>query len=365
MSRTTDIALYLPSLRGGGAERVIVTLANAFVHRGYKVDLVLAKAEGPYLAQVDESIDVVDLRSQRVLYSLPGLVGYLRERRPAALLATQTHANVVALWAKKLSRVNARTVIREAITLSINCRASRGRGRLLPFVARWIYRWADRMVAPSQGVAQDLVALGIVPQGKISVIYNPVSMDKVLSLAEVPPHHPWFDTAAYPVVLGVGRLSEQKDFFTLIQAFARVRKQRQARLLILGEGEEREKLEDLVRRLGLVGDVALPGFVHNPYAYMKRAAVFVLSSRWEGLPNVLIEALALGTPVVATDCPSGPREILEDGKWGRLVPVGDVEKMAEAILATLQAPERPSIPKSALARFELSEVVRQYLEVLL
>ena len=362
---TRRVAIFLPSLRGGGAERVMVNLARGFVERGLQVDLVLAKAEGPYLSQVPQSVRVVDLKSKRVLYSLPGLVRYLRRERPKALLYAMDHANVVALWAKKLARVPTRVVVSVHSTISIATkRAKNMRGRMMPLFIRKFYPWADAVVAVSKGVAEDLLKIAGLPKEKIRVIYNPVITPDLLTKAEEPVDHPWFRPGEPPVILGIGRLTEAKDFPTLIRAFALVRKERPARLMILGEGEERPKLEALVRELGLEKDVALPGFVDNPYKYMKRAAVFVLSSRWEGLPTVLIEALALGMPVVSTDCPSGPREILNGGRWGRLVAVGDVGSMAKAIEETLARPVS-QMAQGALSSFELATVIDRYLNVLL
>lgn len=358
------IALFLPSLRGGGAERVMVNLAWGFAERGLQVDLVLAKADGPYLSEVHPEVRVVDLGARRVLHSLPDLVRYLRRKRPAAMLSTLSHANIIALWARGIASVPVRLVVREANTVGISAsNAPALRGRWTPFLMRFFYRWADAVVANSSGVAEDLIRLTRLPAEKLKVIYNPVVTPELFAKAEEPLDHPWFRPGEPPVILGVGRLTKQKDFPTLIRAFALVRKERPVRLMILGEGEGRPKLEALVRELGLKDDVALPGFVDNPYKYMKRAAVFVLSSRWEGLPSVLIEALALGTPVVATDCPSGPAEILEGGKWGRLVPVGEPHFLARAILGTLQDVREPP-PEAAWERFSLEEVVTAYLQVL-
>ncbi len=211
-------------------------------------------------------------------------------------------------------------------------------------------------------MVEDFIRLTGIRQ-KVQVIHNPVVTPELLQRAEEPLEHPWFQPKEPPVLLGVGRLTRQKNFPNLIRAFAEVRKRRPVRLLILGEGEERASLEDLVRSFGLEGEVGLPGFVQNPYPYMKRAAAFVLSSDWEGLPTVLIEALALGTPVVATDCPSGPREILQGGRWGRLVPVNNPTALAQALEATL-AEGRTASPEEAYHPYTQAEVVRRYLELL-
>ena len=359
------VALFLPSLRGGGAERVMVNLARGFSEKGLDVDLVLAKAEGPYLSQVPPEVRVIDLHSSRVLASLPHLVRYLRRERPQAILSAMDHANIVAIWARKLARVQSRVVVTVHNTLSrATTNSSNFRGRLMPRLIRIFYPWADAVVAVSGGAAEDLAKTTGLPQERIQVIYNPVVTPEILEKAEEPLNHPWFAPGEPPVILSVGRLTKQKDYPTLIRAFALVRQERPARLMILGEGEERPKLEALVRELGLDDDVSLPGFVDNPYAYMARSAVFVLSSVWEGLSNVLIEAMAVGTPVVSTDCPSGPAEILERGEWGRLVPIGDVEEMATAIIATLNDPNHPDVSKRA-QHFGVEKSVQAYLDVLL
>lgn len=358
------VALYLPSLRGGGAERVMVTLANGFAVRGLAVDLVLAKAEGPFLGDVAANVRVVDLGARRVASSLPRLVGYLRRERPCAMLSALNHANVIALLARRLAGGRTRLVVSEHNNLSqsMTVEPSR-RGRLMPWFMRRTYPWADGVVAVSAGVADNLARAIALPRESIEVIYNPVVGEQTLCLANAPLDHPWFAPGEPPVVLGVGRLTAQKDFDVLIRAFASVRKMRPARLMILGEGELRTELEALIRQLGIGADVALPGFQANPLVYMRRAALFVLSSRFEGFGNVLVEAMACGTPVVSTDCPSGPAEILEGGKWGRLAPVGDAEALAEAMLATLAETQHPDVAHRA-RDFGVDRAVDGYLRAL-
>lgn len=360
------VALFFHGFLGGGVERVMLNLALGFVGRGLDVDMVVGKGEGPLLAQVPAGVRIVDLGVARMHRALPGLVRYLRSERPEALLSALDHSNVVALWARAVARVPTRVVVSVHFdTGEIVARARTIRDRTVRLWTRAFYPWADTVVAVSQGVAEDLVVRTRLPRGNVRVIYNPVVTPELFARAGEHPGHPWFLPGAPPVVLGVGRLSKQKDFPTLIEAFREVRCIRQVRLLILGEGEERPHLERLVHEAGLGGDVELPGFVANPFSFMKRAAVFVLSSRWEGLPTVLIEALALGTPVVATDCPSGPAEILEGGKWGRLVPMGDVDAMAEAILRSLdEGSPPPGVQGRMVERFGLDAVVGQYLDVL-
>lgn len=356
------LTVFLPSLGGGGAERALLNLSHGFSEKGYRVDLVLQRAEGPYLAQISDEVRLIDLGAKRMALALFPLTSYLRRERPHALLSAMTHTNVIALLARKLSRVNTRIVISERTTLSIASRNAQSlRGRYLHLLAKRIYPWAEAIVAVSRGVANDLRSTLSIPRDRIKVIYNPVVTQELLERAKEPVEHPWFSPGEPPVILSVGRLTLAKNLPMLVAAFALVCKERPARLMILGEGEERPKLESLVQELGLERDVAMPGFVDNPYKYMKRACVFVLVSRWEGLPNALIEALALGTPVVSTDCPSGPREILENGKLGGLVPVGNVELLASAVTKTLVENTRRT---TSCGAYTLDTVVKQYLEVL-
>jgi glycosyltransferase involved in cell wall biosynthesis len=358
----TRIAIYLHDLGGGGAQRVMVILANALAERGILVDLLVSSYAGPFVNQVSKMVRVVNLNSARVAASLPGLVRYLRRERPNALLSSLDHANVVALVAQVLAGSPGRMVVGVHNTVS-QSRPKTLRDRLLPILTRITYPLADCIVAVSQGVADDVVRFIGVESKKVRVIYNPVVTPTLKAYVGESLDHPWFACGEPPVVLGVGRLTEQKDFQTLIHAFAKLRSKRMARLMILGDGELRPDLEGVVRMLGLSRDVALPGFVANPFAYMGRSAVFVLSSRYEGLPTVLIEAMACSTPVVATDCPSGPREILEGGKWGRLVPVGDPASLSHAIGAALDEPEHPNVSMRAMD-FGIEQSVAGYLAAL-
>ncbi|MBT9173925.1 MAG: N-acetylgalactosamine-N,N'-diacetylbacillosaminyl-diphospho-undecaprenol 4-alpha-N-acetylgalactosaminyltransferase [Syntrophomonadaceae bacterium] len=360
------IALFLPSLHVGGAERVLLNLARGFAERGLAVDLVVAKAEGPYLSQVPKEVRIVDLRASRILTSLPALALYLRRERPEVMLSAIDHANIVALWARKLSAAPSRIVVSVHSTLT---RATDNephvRGRLVPRLVAWFYPWADAVVAVSRGVAEDLAASTGLSAERIKVIHNPVVTPELLKKAKEPLEHPWFASGQPPVILAVGRLTAAKDYPALIKAFKLVRADRPARLMILGEGEGRTGLEALVRELGLEKDVLLLGHVDNPYNYMALAAVFALSSAWEGFGNVLAEAMAVGTPVVSTDCPSGPAEILEGGKWGRLVPAGNPEMLAGAIVASIM--DRPDSAglESRAKDFGLEKISGEYLKVLL
>jgi glycosyltransferase involved in cell wall biosynthesis len=347
----------------GGAERGALKLAEGLVHRGYDVDLVLAAAKGPRLAEIPSEVRLVDLRSRRVLTCLPALVRYLRREKPYALASVLDHANVVALWARRLAGYPKRVVVIEQNTLSEAATyGSTRRDRMMPWMVKRFYPWADYAVGVSAGVASDLARLTGLPQEKVRVVFNPIVTPEMGEQARSAVDHPWFRDGG-SVFVATGRLRPQKDFPTLLRAFSKVRAKRPARLIILGEGSERAHLEALVRELGIDEDVDLPGQTSNPYAYMARAAAFVLSSTWEGLPTVLIEALSCGVPVIATDCPSGPREILAGGRYGELVPVGDADALAVAMDAALDG--RLALPPEESWRpYEVQAVVDEYLSLM-
>jgi glycosyltransferase involved in cell wall biosynthesis len=359
------IAVFAPDMAGGGAERAALQLAAGLADRANNVDLVLAKAKGPLLGDIPATVRLVDLGARRVLTSVPHLARYLRQERPDAIASVLDHANIAALLARRLARSPAKTVVIEQNQLSEN--ASNGStliDRLMPRLANRFYPWSDAVVAVSAGVRDDLVGLlPNVPRDRFRVIYNPIVTDELLAKAEAPVDHPFFTTGE-PVFVAVGRFREQKDFPTLIKAFGAVRAAgRQAKLLILGEGTERGRLERLVTEMELSEDVSMPGFLDNPYAYLARARAFVLSSRWEGLPTVVVEALCCGAPVVATDCPSGPREILANGDYGTLVPVGNPAALSAAMIGVLDAlPSRP--PEASWHPYRLDAVIDEYLRLL-
>jgi glycosyltransferase involved in cell wall biosynthesis len=362
------IAIFLPALWGGGAERVMVDLGEGLSAKGFFVDLVLAQAEGPCLAEIPASLRMVELNprhraSLRTLASLPALVRYLSRARPDALL-TGLQANIVALWARRIAGFPQRLVITEHNTFSQqNQLLPAWYGRLMIYLVRRFYPWADGIVAVSEGAADDLAKVGKIPRQQIQVIYNPIITPRLRAKARENLEHSWFEPGQPPVVLSIGRLTAQKDFGTLIHAFGKIRRKRPAKLLILGEGEKRPELEALIKQLNLEPDVNMPGFVPNPYPFISKASLFVLSSRWEGLPTVLVEALYCGPPIIATDCPSGPREILREGQYGRLVPVGDAAALAQSIEEMLDAPGPPPA-RECLQPFEVETAVNQYMSIL-
>lgn len=364
------IAIHLPDLRGGGAERVMTTLANEFADRNHDVELVLSRAEGHHLQNAGADVDVVDLGARRLpgyaaLGALWPLRRYLQREEPDVLLSGIARANIVALLAHRLASTDTRIVVSEHNTLSSWIADEKGlRMAAVPQLVRFTYRWADDIIAVSDGVGDDLAATAGIPRERIRTIYNPVVTDELYEDADEPPPHPWFEGDP-PVVLGAGSLTSQKDFPTLIRAFEMVRDERYAKLIITGKGPERDQLQSLIDELQLEEDAMLVGFVDNPYPYINHASVFVLSSKYEGLPTVLIEALACGTPIVATDCPSGPRDILQDGTYGPLVPVSDEQSLAEAIIETLDDPLQSSHLTRRGENFESDKVVDEYVSVLL
>lgn len=344
---------------------MMVRLANVFVRRGIETDIILVRREGRYFEEVDGRVRIVDLSASRILMALPGLVSYLRKRRPTALLSTLTYANIVAIWARDLAGCPERLVVREANPISsvADDRAASLKFRLTPCIVRRFYSRADAIVGISRGLSRDLIARGRLPAHKVQAIYNPVVTRDLYEKAGEPLEHPWFSGSS-PVILTAGRLTRQKDVGTLIQAFRILREQVDARLVVLGEGELRPELENLVTDLGLQNAVELPGFVDNPFKYMARSDVFALSSRWEGFGNVLVEAMAVGTAVVSTDCPTGPAEILADGEYGRLVDVGNAPQMAQAIADVLRSPSSPDRLKRRAREFSADQVAEQYLSLL-
>lgn len=399
-SSSRHIAFYLPELTGGGVQKRTLTLAAELAEQGHRIDLVLCQTEGRLSGQVPPQVRVVGLergplwrarcaalaadprglkalmwpvllakKPSRSLAYLPSLAQYLRDERPDALLAAKPHPNLEAVWARRLARAKARVVVSERIALSGKVSTSRlWKRRYLPPLIRRTYQMADGIIAVSQGVADDLAAVAEIPRDRIATIYNPVVNPDLLGKAEAPLDHPWFAPGAPPVVLGAGRLHPDKDFPTLLRAFARVLEKRPARLIILGEAKRDARhtaLLELAAELDIAEHIDFPGFVANPYAYMSRAGVFVLSSLWEGLPGVLIEALACGCPAVSTDCPSGPREVLADGRYGPLVAMGDHMAMADAVLATLDDPPERERLRARGAEFSVSQAAERYLDLLL
>ena len=356
------IAFFLPTLAGGGAERVALNLLKGMLERDISLDLVLADTDGPYLEQVPAGVRLVNLGTGRVTRAIPALARYLQENKPAGLLSHMNHANIAAILAKELARSQTKLVVVEHDTLSAS-KSKLRRSQVLPPVMKWLYPRADAIVGVSRGVAEDLDCQLGFKAGTVKTVYNPAIDRDTISKSKMPLEHPWFQADSPPVFLAVGRFTPQKDFANLIAAFALVRQQKNARLIILGEGDLRPDLEAQIQILGLSEDVLLPGFVQNPYAYMANSSALVLSSRWEGLPTVLIEAMACGCSVVATNCPSGPQEILAAGKYGLLVPIENAPALAAAMVQTLDHPVDRSQSIDRGMYFSTERAVSEYLKL--
>lgn len=360
------ITLISATLCVGGAEHIIVNLANGLNRLGYEIDVVLVRRKGFYLDSLDKGVQVIDLSKRHSIFALFPLIRYLQKAKPSSVFAIQGHINALAVTARLLARLKFRLVICESTTVSVN---NKYQGSIMQTILSIVYpsilKMADLVIALSKGTSDDLIANYKISPHHIRVIFNPLDITRLVSLASNPVSQPSISPQNGPIIMALGRLNQAKDLPTLIHAFAKVREYVPAHLLIVGEGEERESIENLVLSLNLSNHVTMPGFVENPFAYLKQSSVYVLSSRYEGLPTTLLEALTLGTPSVATDCPSGPREILEGGRWGRLVPVGDVNAMALAIIDGLEG--RIAKPPFELmeANFGINVIIQKYLDVLL
>lgn len=398
------IAFLLDNLRGGGAERVVLTLAAGFRAREYEVDLLVCEMRGELCAQLPAGVNVVELDAASSLAAVGGVLAgggvtrellafiasarklpgnlryvraaadYLAAQRPDALCAVLPKANITAVLARRLAR-EAPTRVFVGVQNPLSVRAERGRrdGRgqlqhMLPLL-RACYAAADGVIAASHGVAEDAVELLGLPAGSTSVIYNPV--DTAGAATGRAPEHPWFSEPGPPVVLAIGRLVPQKNFHLLLHAIALVREHEPVRLLILGGDDDdpaqaacRTSLEELAGALGIGDALAMPGFAPNTQDYLRAARLFALSSNYEGFGLVLVEALLAGCPVVSTDCPSGPREILEGGRHGRLVPVNDAAALATAIRAALaEEPDRQAL-RARGAEFAPDRAVAAYAALL-
>ena len=335
------VAFLLPDMKGGGAERVALTLIRDFVARGYSVDLLLMNAGGDLLQLLPRQVRVIDLKANRVRNVVRPLVRYLNQHSPDALQVSMWPLTVAAITARALSRSKARLIVSDHAALSKQY-AERGflHRQLLKWSIRLFYPFADARVAVAAATAKDLAMLSGLPLSSFEVIYNPI--DPAGPQTRDPAIEPLWGGSGYRI-LHVGRMTPEKNQDLLLEAFARLAAECEARLLILGEGSLRTELERRAAELGIADRVAMPGYRLDPTPFYGSADLFVLSSNYEGYPLVLIEAMRSGLPVVSTDCVSGPTEILADGQFGRLVPVGDADSLAEAMLSTLKEPLAPTI----------------------
>lgn len=360
----SHVAFFLQNVDGGGAERAVVALAGQIARRGCIVDLVLGDASSDYRAEIPPEVNVYDFRTTSASRVLGRLVDYLRQRKPTAAMAALDTPNILLVIAAALAGFKGRTIVSQRAAVDASHRELPPLRRMATrFAQRACFRHADGLISNSLAATRDLVTqFGIAPE-KIVTIPNAVDVERIGRLA-AEPVDATFSPEHIPMIVSVGSLTERKDVPTLIKAFARVRAQRPAKLVIIGKGAEQGRIEALIAELGITDDVHLPGFDANPYKWMAVATVFVSASTGEGFPNVIAEALALGRPVVATDCPGDTAELLGHGQWGRLVPVGDPERMAAAIVAAMDD-RHPADGRIRAADFSPVKNTSAYLEFLL
>ncbi|MGM0676616.1 MAG: glycosyltransferase [Pseudomonadota bacterium] len=360
-----DLAVFLATSGHSGVDRIMTNLLPALVGLGLTVDLLSLAGHGPELSKPPHGLKVVPLGRAHVNTALPALVRYLRQQRPAVLLSDKDRVNRTAIMACKLAGVDTRVFVRLGTTVSVNL-ADRKRleqwQQLLSI--RHLYPKADGVLVPSQGSAKDLRHVSRHKIERLHVVPSPIIHNDLEQLATDQSALPANMDQEGPWIVAIGELSHRKNYSMLLRAFAKVLERRPARLMILGEGRERGSLESLAATLGVTERVRLCGFVNNPYPFLKNAQVFAHSSRWEGLPVVLVEAMALGVPVVSTDCPSGPREILDGGRLGTLVDVGDADAMASGICRYLDEAPDPEPLKRAVDKYRVMESARAYMKAM-
>lgn len=353
------ISFFSPNLEGGGAERVISNLAIEFSKNGYDVDLVLTKAQGAYLNNIPDCVNVIDFQCGKVVFSLPKLIRYIQKEQPKIMFASQMHASTILIWAVKIARVNTKIIIRQPTMLySLHEKKSTFssiRQKLFLLTARY----ANQIIVTSKNMAEEFHRFSRLPENKIKIIYNPLPIETIKEKSLMPIDNFLNISDEIPIILAVGRLVKVKDFHTLVKAFYLVQKKVPAYLFILGDGELKLELKKFIQDLGLDNKVKILGFKQNPYNYMKNSKVFVLSSLREGFPNSMVEAMACGCSIVATDCTGGTSEILEYGKWGKIVPVGDEVLMAEAILESLNTLPNPNIYER-VQKFSINYIFSEY-----
>lgn len=360
------IAIFVKNLPIGGVQKVVVQLANGFVQRGLEVDLVVAKGGGAMAKLLEPAVNLVDLRVRRMWSAASGLRRYIRQNSPDALLSAGIQENVLAVWGTAFLSTTRLVLSVHTDMSQFAANAQVWYSKVSSSGIRLFYGRADAIIAASKGIWQDLIATAPGLKHKSSVVYNPVVDESLRQLSREYVEHPWFSEGEdIPVILGIGRMDPPKNFELLLRAVARVAKTREVRLCLIGDGIDRKRLESITRDLEIEDRVLFAGFERNPYKYMANASLLVMPSRFEGFGLVLVEAMACGCPVVSTDCPSGPREILEDGRWGRLVPLDDVDALAQAIEESLDSEEDPQVLRRRAEDFSVDRAVDGYLEILL
>ncbi len=378
------ITIFISSFRSGGGEKMMVELAGALAHKEYRVDLVVMKNEGPLLSQVDPLVRVVDLKVGRIIFSPLNFKDYLILNNPDVVMSLDEYTHLVSLLSKRLAGSRVRIVLRVGNMYSeLFRRYGKMRDRfLIPILVRKFYKQADKIIAVSNGVADDITSVADLDKNKVVVVYNPKSESFISKKTAEPVGHSWVERKSDLLIVAVGRLREQKNFSFLIKSFNRVRAQINCRLIIVGAGREEERLRELTRDLKCEDYVSLPGYTDNPYRYLAKADVFVSASLWEGMPNGVLEAITCGAPAIVSDCDSGPREILapdtdyrlrlskgfEMAEFGVLCAVGDEDGLVDALLRIIkddQLRQTYSLASRKRAKdFDFDLIISKYEEVL-
>ncbi len=361
------ISFLIPSLEGGGAERVVINLIREFSKKeDLNVELLVLKKRGNFFKYVPENCKIYNLNTKKALFSLSKIIKYIKTNKPYVIISNITHMNIISMVSKIFSKTKTKFILIEHLNINYTFKEQNYFYRFLfPILVYLTYRFADLIIAVSIGVKDSIISKYRFLEKKVKVIYNPIDVEEILNKKCEKIDHPWFNQNKIPIIISAGRLNPQKDFQTLLKAFSIVREKRKVFLVILGDGEERENLIKLAKNLGIYEYLWMPGFVDNPYKYISKSNLFILSSKSEGFANVIVEALACGTRVISTDCESGPREILKDGKYGKLVNVGDYKKLAEEILIEL---DNNVYDKNILIErakdFDSKKIANEYLNVL-
>lgn len=359
MNQKKTIALFVPSMRIGGAEKAFVKIANELINLGFQVDFITFLKETNLEIYLSPKVRLINFDKKNAYLSLLPLVRYLVKSKPHSLLSTLDLTNLIAILAKIISRQKTTVSIYIVNNTSAQIRTKFNK-RFEQLLLCYFYPLADNIIANSYGVVDDLAKYINFPANKIKMQYIPTLDEDLVKLASEPISHPWFQENALPLILGIGRLVEQKDFNLLIESFAIVNQQITSNLLIIGEGEQYEMLQNNILKLGLKEHVELIGNIINPYPYVKKAALLAVPSKWDGLSMILIETMYLKIPVICTDCISGPKEALDNGKYGILVPVGNVNALSEGIIEILNG-NHPVVDSSWMEQYSVEIGVPQLL----
>lgn len=358
------IFFILPSLHGGGAEKITINLAREISKQGYFVEIILFEKKGIYLEEIEKEIKIFSLNAKKIRSSIIPLFIYLKKNKPSVIISVMTNANIIALFLQFFLKIK---VIVTEHNLFSQEKESLGfyKKKIYFFLAQILYPRAISIVAVSNGIANDLINNVKINKKKVITIYNPIDIDNIKKNINEKIVHKWIGNDNFIVILGIGRLSSQKNFSLLIHSFSQFKKKKpNAKLVILGEGEERKELEKLIFKLKLTNDIDMPGFIKNPYPYLSKSNIFVLSSNYEGLPTVLIESLICRTQIISTECGSGPREILKSGKYGAIVPINNINCLSLAMEKILKTPYSFKGVEKELLNFNITDNTKKYLKII-